>query len=212
MANLTPSQLPAGVNAAGTEPGVFDQSGVTVGLTVSQILAAGQPGAGGATAASRRLTFPSVPIGSVAYASFGNSSTMVAGSIYYSSIWIPTNVTLTGIGVLIGTTGTTDNWTTALYNAAGTVLANSALAGATVSTASTIQKFAFSPGTISVVGPALYYIAVQSNGTHATLATVAASTFTDVQTGSTTGAFGTFTALTIAGTFTANVGPIGFAY
>ena len=150
-----------------------------------------------------------VPIGSVAYASFGTNKTLVAGTIYWASVYVPSDVTVTNINVLCGTTCTTDNWTTGLYNAAGALIANSALAGQLVATANTFQTFALTAPK-AITGPGLYWIGVQSNGTTATMRTVATLTFIDVLTKSATGVFGTLTALTPPTTFTADVGPVAY--
>ena len=159
-----------------------------------------------------RPKYSTVPIGSTAYASFGTDTTLVAGTIYWAEVFIPRNITLTGVGVLNGATVGTDKWIVALYTSAGgTVAANSALAGTTSSGANAFQQIAFT-STYAAVGPARYWIAFQSNGTTDTLRTVAANTFVDVLTKSATGTFGTLSSLTVPTTFTADVGPIAYVY
>lgn len=159
-----------------------------------------------------RYRFETVPIGSVAYASFGNNTTAVSGTIYYSDLVVTQGMVATGLGLLIGTTGGTNLGLTALYDSVGNLVASSAIAGATVGTASTIQQRAFSPGPIWVPS-GQYFLVFQQNGATATIATIAASTFTNVLTASATGTFGMLPAsITVPTTFTANVGPIGYIY
>jgi hypothetical protein len=159
-----------------------------------------------------RSKYSTVPIGSVAYGSFGTSTTLTAGTIYWAEVFIPRNITLTGVGVLNGATVGTDKWIFALYDSdGGAVVANSALTGVTSSGANAFQEIAFT-GTYAAVGPARYWIALQSNGTTDNIRTVAASTFIDVLTTSATGAFGTLTSLTPPTTFTADKGPLAYVY
>jgi len=159
---------------------------------------------------SGRSRYASVPIGSVAYASMGTNTTLVAGTIYWSEIEVERPVTLTGIAVLNGATVGTDNGLVALYDTNGAVVANSALAGAVAAGANTFQARDFTAPV--AVQPGRYFVAYQSNGTTATLRTIAVSTFIDSLTASATGTFGTLTALTVPTTITADKGPIAYAY
>jgi hypothetical protein len=154
-----------------------------------------------------------VPIGSVAYTTWGTNKTPVAGTLYYASIRVPAPYLATGIAVLNGTTATTDYWLVALFDFAGNLVASSAVAGALVATAAIFQKRDFSPGPV-FLAPGIYFVAVQSNGTTATLQTVATLTYLDLLTGSQTGTFGTVPAALTAvpTTLTADVGPIAYLY
>lgn len=159
-----------------------------------------------------RFRISTVPTGSVAYASFGNNTTMVAGTIWYADIYVPNGFVATGIGVLNGATVGTDKGLVALYDSAGLLVAESSVAGATTAGANAFQNRAFSPGPVWVP-QGNYFLGYQSNGTTDTLSTVAASTFIDVLTGSQTGTFGTTPSIsTIPTTFTANKGPIAYLY
>ncbi len=162
-------------------------------------------------AATGRSRFQTVPIGSVAYASMGNDTTLVSGTIYWAEVDIPINFTATGIAVLNGATVGTNNGLVGLYNSGGVLVANSALAGALTAGANAFQTRAFA-ATYAAIGPGRYWVAYQANGATDTLRTVAASTFVDCLTKSATGTFGTLTALTVPTTFTANVGPIAYVY
>ena len=156
--------------------------------------------------------YSNIPIGSVALASLGTNTADVAAKVFIASLQLPVDKAITGIGCLQGGTATTDKTIFALYNSSGTLLANSALAGTTLSGASTFQRQAFVTAVTEPAG--LYYVSVQGNGTAAgAIATIAASTYLQVATGSVTGgAFGTLPAITPPTTFTADVGPICYVY
>lgn len=108
-------------------------------------------------------------------ATVGTSTQGVANKQWISPLWIPANVTLTGLAYLIGTTGGTDKAIVSLYNNAGTLVANSTTAGGgtTVGTAANLQSLDFT-ATYAAVGPARYFAAVQTNGTTAFIRTVPA--------------------------------------
>lgn len=150
-----------------------------------------------------------VPIGSVAYGSFGNATTTVAGTIYYASVMVAYDETVTNINILNGGTVGTDKGIAALYNSAGTLIGTSALAGTATAGANAFQVYALTTP-LAIQGPGRYWIAYQSNGTTDNIRTIAASTFINVRTVSATGAFATLPALTPPTTFTANVGPVAY--
>jgi len=162
---------------------------------------------------------------------FGNfaSKTTVAGTRYYRSIDVNAPnpsaadggaveaapvATITGVQVLIGSTGGTDNWLVELHDSTGALVATSALAGVLVGTAGTWQQIPFT-STVALV-PGTYYIAVQSNGTTAHPAVynfpAPVVSTTPLVTGSATGAFGTSANFTPATTYTANLGPVSLLY
>ena len=176
--------------------------GTTLGVTGATTLTGGIAGVA-------PFAITTVPIGSVAYSSFGTDTTMVAGSVYYIRLEVPTNFTATNINVLQGTISGTDKWIGAIYNSAGTKVGNSAIAGVTVTTSNTFLVLPLT-ATASLVGPGVYYLSVSSNGTTDKFRSVAASTFVSRTTGSATGSFGTLVAITAPTTFTANVGPIAY--
>lgn len=151
---------------------------------------------------------PNIALGSLALASYETNGTApVAGSLYYSEIFVPYWNTWKGIGVLAGTTVATDNWLVALYGTNGALLANSAVAGAVTATASVMQLRAF---TSSInLAPGRYFLAVQSNGATDTIRHLLVANGANVICGSTTGAFGTIPAtITVPTTFTTAVAPI----
>lgn len=161
---------------------------------------------------------------------YGNTSskTTVAGTIYYSTyvVTAPSATSgvvnlssaklLTGVNVLVGSVGGTDNWCVGLYNSAGVLVASSALAGAVAGTTGTWQQFAFT--TAYAAPPGVYLVALQSNGTTAKPAMFnfpapAVTSSAPVLTGSQTGTFGTLASIgTISTTYTANLGPYVIPY
>ncbi len=121
-------------------------------------------------------------------------------------------MTLTGVAVNNAGTVGTNKYIVALFNTAGTALANSATAGVLTSGASSWQQVAFT-GTVAVTGPATYWVAVYVNGTtdrfYAIPAVGAFMGLAGTVTGQT---FGTIAALTLPTTFTADSGPVAYTY
>ena len=146
--------------------------------------------------------------GATAYTSINtNGTTLVAGTTYCSEVQVPYSKYATGLAVLNGTSAATDLHIVALYDATGNLIANSALAGAVASGASTYQTYAFTTP-YYVVGPAKYYACVQSNGTSATIRMLLTSVQDGVTTYSHTGSFGTLiNPITVPTTFNSAVGP-----
>ena len=140
----------------------------------------------------------------------GTSTTPVAGTIYLSELRIGTTKDLTGIGVLNAATVGTDEYIVALFDSDGTFLVSSALAGVTSSGADAFQEVPFTAAFRAV--PGRYWVGVQLNGTTDRFRTIAASTYVDVLTKSSAGAFGTVPDQTAPTTFTADVGPIAYVY
>lgn len=155
--------------------------------------------------------------------------TTVSGTRYYSSLdvnapnpsfqdggaeQVAPVATITGVQVLIGGVGGTDNLIVELHDSNGVLVATSALAGVVAGTAGTWQQIPFtSPVTLV---PGTYFVAVQSNGTTAHPAVynfpapVAAVPL--LVTGSVAGVFGTSANFAPATTYTVNVGPVVALY
>lgn len=134
----------------------------------------------------------------------------VSGQFFYGQIFIPTTVTLTGACLMNGSGALADKQLYVLWNSAGTVLANSAVAGVTQSGTNQYQCQNFL-STVVVQGPASYFIGTQSNGaTAASLYTYpTASAPTGYVTGFQAGVFGTVVNITSPATsFTAGKGPV----
>lgn len=182
---------------SGIGPTVDDSTGL---LTI---------GAAGVAGVSRMTRKSNIPIGNTAYGSLGTNAVHVAGTIYVSEIEFDYNRTITGIAVLNGATVGTDNLMVGLYNSAGTLVANSAVAGVLSAGADAFQEIALTAAYAAIAGK--YYIAVQCNGTTAKTRRIAASTFLNLAK-SFTGTFGTLTALTVPTTTVADTGPIVYVY
>lgn len=146
-------------------------------------------------------------LGNVAYASLGNATTLIAGQVFVSSIYVPFDMTVTNINCLNGATVGTNAVIYSLYNTAGTRIGTTALAGTTTAGANAFQTIALT-APLAIQGPGRYFVSVQGNGATDIIRTIAASTFRNIVTNSVAGTFGTLPALTPPTTFTANVGPI----
>ena len=169
-------------------------------------------GAGSNTYNQGPTTLPVIPMGLNALTGFETNGTApVAGTINLTEIYIPYVQTWTGAGVLNGTVVGTDNFIVAVYGSDGKLIANSALAGTLSAGASAFQNIAFTaPVTLF---PGRYFIAVQSNGTTATLRHLLSANGATNATSATAGVFGTLpSTLTIPTTFTTAVGVISQLY
>lgn len=152
--------------------------------------------------------------GATAYTSAGTSTAKAANTMYCTEINLPYSKYMTGLAVLNGTTATTDKEIAVLYDSGGSLLANSATAGAVASGASTYQKRNFVTP-FYAVGPAQYFACIQGDsGTTATLNLIVTGTDDIYLTklyGSQT--FGTIPAtITVPTTFTTANGPYFFVY
>jgi hypothetical protein len=143
--------------------------------------------------------------------SLGTDTAGVNGTIWFADVFIPFVSTFTGVGVLNGGTVATDKIIVALYDSAGTLLANSALAGTSMASTNVFQETSFT-ATFTTLRPGRHWIAVQTNGANANIRTIATATWIDVLTNNVAGVFGTLPALTPATTFTAGKGPIAYLF
>lgn len=159
-----------------------------------------------------------IPIGSVAYSSLGNVTTLGAtGTWYITSIFVPGTFTVNTINVLQGSTVTTNKLVGYIYNAAvlGTPVAKTPTAGVITGSANTFLALTLTgtggSGPVTLVGPATYYLVIQGNGSTDSIRTVAASTYVGVLTQAAgSGTFGTAPTITLPTSFTANVAPIAY--
>ncbi len=165
------------------------------------------------TTQNGRIKYSNVPIGSVAYASFGTSTAGASTVTMSTDIWVPAEMNMTGIGILVGATGGTDKFVLVIRDSKGMLLGSTDTAGTTVSaSASAFQEIAL---TVPLTIPrGRYYIDVQTNGTTATTRRIATATFLDVTAAETTGTtFGTVPRfLAEPTTFTALKAPIVYIY
>lgn len=144
--------------------------------------------------------------------SSGASVHPVIGTWYYSSLYVPFNVPLTGLQAPAGSPGgTADSWNVALWPiAGGSAIANSVLTGTPAPATNTKKAFPF-VSSLTVPGPGVYIAGVQSSGTTASLLAFsnAAEGFI---TGSVAAGFGTVPSLSPASTYTVNTGPFMSTY
>ncbi len=151
--------------------------------------------------------------GSVALATAGTNTTPTDGPRMWVEIFIPRNVTLTGIGYLVGTVGGTDSVVVELFNSAGTVVARSIATdtspAALVATLAEFQKVDFSSTFNAIAGT--HYISVQFNGGTARVRTFGIPNSGFVA-NTAAGTFKTGASITPTTTFVAGEGPISFVY
>ena len=137
----------------------------------------------------------------------GTDTSGVNGTVWINSINIPRETNITGISFLIGATGVTDKVIVMLFNSAGTLLANSAVAGTQISTAATMQHVPFTAA--YGAAPGKYFVGVQTNGNTSTIRT---QVFGDHPTASISQTFGTPVDIAAPTTFTTNYGPYCMLY
>jgi len=145
-----------------------------------------------------------------ATATTGTDTTPASGTQYTSELFIPHNMTLTGVSWLIGSVGGTDRVIVVLYDSAGAVLANSTVTsnGTVAGTTATMQRIAFT-STYAAKGPNKYYVAVRLNGNTARIRTQA---FGDHDCGTQAVTHATVAAITPPSTFTTAQCPIAMTY
>lgn len=150
-----------------------------------------------------------IPVGSVAYSSVGTDTTDIAGQLWITEIFVPTNFVVSTIGFLQGGTATTDNTLVALFDPGGNRMSTSNLSGVTLSGANTFQEQALLASQ-QVYGPNKYFVAVQGNGTAAgAIRTIATATFVGIFTKVLSGSFGTVPAnIVVPTSFAAGSGPV----
>ena len=163
-------------------------------------------GASGITPISAPSGFTNWPING---ATDGTDTTPADGTQFVTSIYVPVNMTITGVKYLVGSVGGTDKAVVVLYSSAGALLANSTVAssGTTVGTAAQIQTIAFT-ATYAAKGPALFYVGISMNGNTARLRTVPAHCQGPLWGNSVSQTHGTPAAITAPTTFTADKAPI----
>lgn len=139
-------------------------------------------------------------------ATTGTDTTPVVTETYVARVYIPLNMSLTGVSVLNGS-AVAGNITVALADSNGSILANSASTAASGTAA--YQAVPFSAIT-PVKGPGEYFILLQCNNTGYRFRSHAIGNF---KAGKLTGqTYGTLPAFTPPTGFTADLGPIASTY
>ena len=164
--------------------------------------------AGGFTASPRNVHTGGAP--ALVTTSGTNVTDNVAGTVYLAEVFVPANVSVTGVAVFNGT-AVAGNGKVMLYDSAGARVAISASTAMSGTTA--YQLIPFTGGPIAVVGPASYFVGVIYDTTthdlrHHTIGTFATGT----DTGNTYATDSTFATVTLPTTFTTEVGPIASLY
>lgn len=142
-----------------------------------------------------------------------NGRAGVANTMWFSDVFVPYACTLVGAAVLNGTTVGTTKGIVTLYNAAGTLVANSSVTGggALTSGASTFQQRAFTSSYSAK--PGQYWIGYMPDSTTDTVRTVVAATWVELNTGTVAGVAATATpSITPTTSFTANLGIFSYVY
>lgn len=139
----------------------------------------------------------------------GTNAAAVTTETYRVEVFVPANMVVTGVAPFNGTAiaGNVQAWVVDSTGTgiAGAVTASTAAAGTTV-----YQRIPFTPGTVTLKGPATYWIVIQANNVGYNFRFHAVGSFgADKQTGTT---FGTLTVAAAPTTFTAANGPIVSLY
>lgn len=143
----------------------------------------------------------------------GTDETPIDGQRQWVQVNIPYNVTLTGIGYMVGTVGGSDSVVVELKDSAGATVARSIATNTEIAdivgATAVFNNLDFSSTYAAVAG--IYYIVVQMNGTTARFRTygVEGSKFV---TGTAAGTFKTDASITPGTSFTVDEGPISYVY
>lgn len=174
------------------------------GMTFRGGITAGMTQAGKALTVSPRLCHTG---GNPAAASTsGTDATPVITESYIAEVFIPANVTLTGVAVFNGSVAS-GNIIVALADSTGAIVASSATTA--MSGTDAYQRVPFA-ATYKAIGPGTYYVVQQVDNTTARFNTHTVGNFgAGKKTGET---YGTFTTITPPTTFTTALGPIATLY
>lgn len=106
----------------------------------------------------------------------GTDTAFAEKKLFTASIFIPCNKTIKGIGYLLGGGGGTNKVIAALFNSAGTKVANTSetTEGTTAGTEKTVQSIDLT-STYAAKGPGVYFIGITANGATAKLRTIPAN-------------------------------------
>ncbi len=139
----------------------------------------------------------------------GNDSTPSATETYFCEIFIPCNVTCTGLSNFNGSAVGTDKWVFIMWDSTGAAVANTAVAGTTAVGTDAYQQIAFT-APYKAVGPAIYYVGLQCNGTTARFNTHILGNFGANKKTATT--FGTIPSITAPTALVTALGPMMTLY
>lgn len=189
-----------------SEPNILSTANTwtdTQTFSVAPVLTGGIPAGGGFTARPSNIHSGAQPPGASTY---GTDATPVATETYICAVFIPCNMTITGVRIMNGSVAS-GNIIAGLFTSAGANVA--ATASTAMSGTDAYQQIAFS-APYAAVGPATYYVGLQIDNNTARMNMHAFGAFpASKKTGET---YGTFTTITPPTTFTADVGPVMTLY
>ncbi len=162
--------------------------------------------AGGFTASPRLCHSGGIP---PTQTTDGNDTTPSATETYFAEVFVPCNVTVTGLANFNGSAVGTDKFVFIMWDSTGTAVANSAVAGTTCSGTDAYQAIAFT-APYRALGPAIYYVGLQCNGTTARFNTHILGAFAADKKTATT--FGTVPSITAPTAFVTARGPMMTLY
>lgn len=138
----------------------------------------------------------------------GTEVTCVITTTYVAELFVPANMTVTGISV-VNATAVAGNVTAGLADSTGAPITAAQSASTAASGTAAYQRIPFA-APFAAKGPATYYVQLQCNNTGYKFR---AHTVGDFGTQSqTSGTYGTIVSFTPAGTFTTAVGPVASLY
>jgi hypothetical protein len=107
----------------------------------------------------------------------GTDLALAEKKLFVTSIFLPVNKEITGIGFLLGAGGGTTKVVLGLFNSKGEVVGKTSetTEGTVAGTEKTIQEIALT-AKYKAVGPALYFVGITGNGTTAHIRTIPANT------------------------------------
>lgn len=181
--------------------------GGTTATTGAYTPTGGLAAAGGFTASPRNFGTCGTNGAAVGATSAFTNQTPVITEVYIAEVFVPLNVTVTGVAALNGTVAS-GNLKVGLFNSSGTLLATSASTASSGTTAYQLVPFT---APLAVVGPATYYVGTfYDNTTVRATALTTGSCGASKQTGQVyaTG----FTTITPPTTFTTALGPVANLY
>lgn len=138
-----------------------------------------------------------------------NDYTVVVTETIRSEIWVPANVSSTGVALFNGS-AVAGNVQAYLIDSTGTQVPGVLTASTAQSGTDAYQRIPWTGGPYTIKGPATYWIAVQGNNTGGKINTHTIGNFgADKQTGT---VFGTLTVAASPTTFTTALGPVASLY
>lgn len=135
--------------------------------------------------------------------------TVVTTETIRSEVFVPSNCSCTGVALFNGS-AVAGNVTAFLIDATGTQITGAVTASTAASGTDAFQRIPWTPGAITLKGPATYWVAVQGNNTGMKLNTHTIGNFgADKQTST---VYGTLTVAASPSTFTTALGPVASLY